>query len=281
MHSLRYEGCRSSCIVMELLLVYVCLSTASTSSAGPPRFTLAAPPPGAALVQPGSALSAAAPAWNYSGFVRFPAFYFGASEGSGVQSAQELAFVARHALAGWGWQQGHGAKAHGEQQGQQAAARLRAVAPRNSSGTAPDALCVYRQSESLFTYYDLMAAVAANTSLAASSQLHAPANSSKLCGGGGLLSFSQQPFLDYWVNTVGSEIAMEDHVDAVFYDGFDKLYAGNSLAASCPGYTASSTEAALRAKVTAVARQADVLNHRGAFSPLFCLLIRALPFWNI
>lgn len=214
------------------------------------------------LIRGDSALSAAPPAWNYSGFVRFPAFYFGAAEGTGTQSAQELEFVARHALSGWGWQQGHGAKAHGEAEGQQAAARLRALAPLNFSAS-PDALFVYRQSESLFTYYDLMAAVEDNTSLASSAQLHAPSNASQLCGGGGLLSYSEQPFLDYWVNTVGGEVAAEPHVDAVFYDGFDKLYSGGGLASSCPGFTPQTTAAALRAKVAATARQADLLNQHG------------------
>ena len=234
------------CTAADLLLVYLFTAVVSAS----------------VLIRDDSSLSAAAPAWNYSGFARFPAFYFGAAEGSGVQSSQELAFVARHALSGWGWQEGHGAKAHGEMEGQQAAARLRAIAPRNSSAS-PDALFVYRQSESLFTYYDLMAAVDTNASLADSAQLHAPSNASQLCGGGGLLCYSEQPFLDYWINTVGGEIAAELHVDAVFYDGFDKLYSGNTLASICPGFTPQSTAAALRAKVAATARQADLLNHHG------------------
>lgn len=241
---------QGACVAVKLLLLLFAAATTPVPSLS----TL--------LLRQESPLSAATPAWNYTGFYRFPSFYFGASEGTGVQSPQQLQFVARHALGGWGWQQGHGAKAHGESEGQQAAARLRAVAPRNSSA-GPDALFVYRQSESLFTYYDLMAEVDANASLAASAQLHVPSNASQLCGGGGLLSYSEQPFLDYWVNTVGGEIAGEANVDAVFYDGFDKLYSGNALAASCPGFTPNRTAAALRAKLAATARQADVLNRRG------------------
>ena len=43
--------------------------------------------------------SAIAPPWQYSGFARFPSFYFGATE-SGPQSSAELAYVRRNALAG-------------------------------------------------------------------------------------------------------------------------------------------------------------------------------------
>eukprot|EP00438_Fugacium_kawagutii_P014225 Skav210334 [mRNA] locus=scaffold4443:49401:56848:- [translate_table: standard] len=44
------------------------------------------------------------PPWNYEGFNSFPAFYFGANE-SGLENASWLPFVARHQVAGWGWQQ--------------------------------------------------------------------------------------------------------------------------------------------------------------------------------
>ena len=33
----------------------------------------------------------------------------------------------------------------------------------------------------------------------------------------------------YWVATVGGELGREPSVDGVFYDAFDKLYAGTSL----------------------------------------------------
>ena len=77
------------------------------------------------LVRRGSPLSAAVPAFPYSGFQRFPAFYFGGDE-RGDQAGTELAFVARHALAGWGWQQGFArTKHHGEKEGGRAAQALR------------------------------------------------------------------------------------------------------------------------------------------------------------
>eukprot|EP00040_Diaphanoeca_grandis_P008464 m.45339 g.45339 ORF g.45339 m.45339 type:complete len:330 (-) comp19944_c0_seq1:324-1313(-) len=215
-----------------------------------------------------SKFSAAAPGFNYTGFSRFPAFYFGADEtGDGVQSPDELAFVARHALAGWGWQQGSASGHHGEAQGQAAAARLRALAPRTDNATSPDALFVYRQSEALFTLYDLMAAVAANATLSVSAELHDPVNTSQVCGGGGLLGYGEEPFLSYWVNVVGGEIAHEEYVDAVFYDGFDKLYSSNTLAnQGCPGFSQPNrTAQALEDKVAATARQADVLNAQHRF----------------
>lgn len=41
--------------------------------------------------------------WEYKGFESFPAMYFGANE-TGPESEEELGLIARHQLAGWGWQ---------------------------------------------------------------------------------------------------------------------------------------------------------------------------------
>jgi len=190
------------------------------------------------------------------------AFYFGANE-KGPQPAAELAFVARHALVGWGWQQGYDDRSRGgEALGQAAAAALRSIAPVGSGNTTPDAVFVYRQSEGLFPLYSLMADL--NSSLLAAALARDPVNRSQLCGKGGLLGYSDDEFVQYWVDTVGGEIAGEEFVDCVFYDGFDKLYAGNTLASQgCPGFTPSATATELRHKLAAMARQADVLNARG------------------
>ena len=90
--------------------------------------------------------------FNYTGYNRFPSFYFGASPGP--QSSTELDLVRRFALTGWGWQQGYQANnGHlGELAGSSAASALRAIAPVGSINS-PDFTFVYRQSESLFTYY--------------------------------------------------------------------------------------------------------------------------------
>jgi len=109
-----------------------------------------------------------------------------------------------------------------------------------------------------------MAAVANDSVLAAAATLVDPRNSSRACGGGGLLSFSDETFVRYWARTVGGELTGEQHVDAVFMDGFDKLYSGSALATSCPGFAqANRTAAALLDKVAATARQAAVLNAAG------------------
>jgi len=201
------------------------------------------------------------PLWNYSGFLRFPSFYFGANP-AGPQSPEELAYVRRNALVGWGWQQGFNANGgkHGEAEGASAATALRKGAPRGSAG-APDALFVYRQSENLFTYYDDMAFVASDATLLAAATLHDPV-SGRACGSGGLLAFSNETFVQYWAEVVGGNIsAREVDVDGVFLDGFDKLYAGNTLSEQgCPGFTPALTAAALLAKVNATAVQARVLN---------------------
>ena len=213
-------------------------------------------PPAAAATRP-------AMPWNYSGWSRFPSFYFGANE-DGAQAPSQVAAVARYALAGWGWQQGFKSDGghHGEAAGVAAAAAVRRVAPRGSPG-APDALAVYRQSESLFTYYDTMSAVAANETLLAAATLRDPV-SGKACGGGGLLSFSNATFAKYWTAAVGGEIASEPGVDAVFYDGFDKLYGGGTLGENgCAGFSPAAIAAELLAKVDATAAQAVVLNAGG------------------
>jgi hypothetical protein len=44
-----------------------------------------------------------------------------------------------------------------------------------------------------------------------------------------LLAFDNRTFIDYWVHTVGGELSTEVDVDAVFYDGFDKLYTSSVL----------------------------------------------------
>ena len=201
---------------------------------------------------------------NYSGFTRFPSFYFGANT-AGPQSAAQLALVARFALTGWGWQQSFDATpsgADGEIKGAAAATALRARAPRGAAG-APDATVVYRQSESLFTYYELYARVAANSTLLSAATLADPL-SGKPCGGGGLLAFADSTFARFFSDTIGAELAAEPATDAVFYDGFDKLYGGGALAqAGCPGFSTNATAAALLAKVAAVAAQARILNAAG------------------
>ena len=220
--------------------------------------------PVVASALPAGKLAAANFSFNYSGFARFPSFYFGANE-DGPQSPAQLAFISRFALAGWGWQQGYAASkgVHGEANGAAAAARLRAAYPACAGPagncTSPDATFVYRQSESLFTYYDLMAAVAANASLRAAATLHDPA-SGAACGGGGLLGFGNASFVNYWADDVGGELVAEAAVDGVFFDSFDKLYAPGALAAQgCPGFGDAGAAQQLLLKVNATAAQLRVL----------------------
>lgn len=214
-------------------------------------------PPLPQLLVPTSPLSAATPFGGaYTGFDRFPAFYFGAAEGGKPQSPTELDFVQRHALSGWGWQQGCVPNAHnGEAMGAAAAEALANHTATTPVGQKPDFLFVYRQSESIFTYYTLMEAVETNSTLKAAAELHDPVNRTAVCGGGGLMAFDTPEYVDYWSETVAMEVASEPHVNAVFFDGYDKLYAGTALAAAgCPGFTANLTAAALRDKVAATVR---------------------------
>ena len=84
---------------------------------------------------------------------------------------------------------------------------------------------VYRQSESIFTYYELMQTVMNNATLKAAAELHDPLNASLLCGGGGVMAFGDDVYASYWANVVGGEIGSERGVNAVFFDGYDKLCA--------------------------------------------------------
>lgn len=43
------------------------------------------------------------PSWDYKGFDRFPAMYFGANE-TGMEDSDELNLISKHQLSGWGWQ---------------------------------------------------------------------------------------------------------------------------------------------------------------------------------
>ena len=47
--------------------------------------------------------------WTYTGYNTFPAFYFG-SRPEGLQTEETLALIANFSLAGWGWEQGLGAR---------------------------------------------------------------------------------------------------------------------------------------------------------------------------
>ena len=114
----------------------------------------------------------------------------------------------------------------------------------------------------LHRYYALMQDVVNNATLKAAAELHDPQNTSLLCGGGGVMSFDNDVYTSYWANVVGGEIGSEPGVNAVFFDGYDKLYSSNTLATSykCPGFTSNATANALRDKVAATARLTDVLN---------------------
>jgi hypothetical protein len=50
--------------------------------------------------------------FQYTGFDRFPAFYFG-SRPEGLQTEPQLAAMARFSLVGWGWEQGLGPRCVG------------------------------------------------------------------------------------------------------------------------------------------------------------------------
>lgn len=200
--------------------------------------------------------------WNYTGFQRFPSFYFGGNE-DGPQSKAELEILSRFAMVGWGWQQSFNTNhsQHGENNGANAAIALRTLSPVSPGNlSTPDALFVYRQSESLFTYYDLMAQIAANASEKNLSVVTDPVTGAQ-CGGGGLLGYKNIFFQHYWSQVIGTEINNEVYVNAVFLDGFDKLYAGNTLQSQgCPNFNTQATAEELLHKVTAQGQQLEILS---------------------
>jgi hypothetical protein len=177
-----------------LLLAAAVGASSSSSSAPPPRPPPPFPPPSAAS---------------------FPALFFGANA-SGAESAEQLAFVARHALAGYGWQANTLVTdySHGEESLAAAARRAAAVA-----GAPP--VFVYRHFQMAWTLFDVQKAAVDSPAMAGlflrdndNAAGGAQCRQSVPSGAGEnrtspLYAFSNASAGAFWVDEVAGELARE------------------------------------------------------------------------
>lgn len=176
------------------------------------------------------ATAAFVPPWTYDGFDRFPALWFGANA-SGLDNSSQLALVARHSLAGYGWQQGVNRTdyRHGETSLAQAAVHLADfVAENGQTNATPTKTFVYRHFQMSWAVFDITRAANANAANAAMF-LRSNDNTGVQCGQPDAAHNTSSPLLvylplnesgatDFWVNEVVAEVALESGVDACFFD---------------------------------------------------------------
>ena len=215
--------------------------------------------------------AAAAPPFPPPPLSPFPALFFGANA-YGAESSQQLAFEARHALAGYGWQQGTLATnfSHGEASLAQAAAALAGVAP-----TVPT--FVYRHFQMAWDLFDVQRAADVDPALqgmflrdndnapgARECRQPTPGNSTSP-----LYAFAGTNSGAFWVNHVIGEVAREPHVSGVFFDECDWSACGYSFAKDGCGNISNTFRAAdLVAKYPALRATAEALIAAGKY-PIF------------
>ncbi|CAJ1423194.1 unnamed protein product [Effrenium voratum] len=224
-----------------------------------------------ALLCPGVALEpyrGPKPPWAYEGYDTFPAFYFGANE-SGLESAAWLPFVAKHQIAGWGWQQNYRSVGADRQQYFQQEVSLAQMATRMATyleltkQNRTQALFVYRHMEVAEWYFMTSAAT-----------YHDPANkemflqdkNGNICwdtfdNSGPYWNFSSPKLSEWFLREIASELARESSIQAVFFDETDWLYCGDS-AGNCSSEVHRGDEGAAqyRAKIQLLRQVALKLN---------------------
>jgi hypothetical protein len=171
------------------------------------------------------------PAWTYDGFARFPALWFGANV-SGLDNPVQLALIAKHSLAGYGWQQGvnHTVYRHAETSLAQAAVHLSDFVAANppSGNVTPTKVFVYRHFQMSWAIFDITRAANANTAYDAMF-LRNDDGTGVRCGQADEEHNTSSPLLvylsvnasgaaEFWVDEVVGEVAAESGVDACFFD---------------------------------------------------------------
>eukprot|EP00039_Didymoeca_costata_P006567 m.91396 g.91396 ORF g.91396 m.91396 type:complete len:414 (-) comp13301_c0_seq7:2565-3806(-) len=173
--------------------------------------------------------------WEYKGWTEFPASFFGADP-SGLENVTQLAFVSRHQVAGWGWQQGceaecgsgcargcpqlpnPAASAMEEQASYKQASALKQYL--KDHGGTNQATFVYRQiSQSIWWYQENLKAFKnpQNRGFFFRSDI----DDSFCWSYGPLWDFRNESAMNYFVDVVIGELTMREHdaVDLVFFDG--------------------------------------------------------------
>ena len=226
------------------------------------------------------------PPWPYDGFDRFPTLWFGANA-TGLDGTAQLAFNAKHGIAGYGWQQGTVASGfvHGEPQLAQAALHLAdyvAAHPPAKPTWTPTRVFVYRWMQLCWSRFDITRAAILNSN-DSSLFLHDDDNKSSKATCKWVDTWSppqtkmDSPFFlwqnpaatGFWLDNVISEVATEMGVDAVFFDETDWSYCGYPFSKSgCTSLSANFMSADYRAKFAALKGTAEMLNAAGKI-PIF------------
>lgn len=158
--------------------------------------------------------------WPTNGYDKLPALWFGANE-TGLDSADTLALVGKHALSGYGWQQG--IQTHGNRHSEiaQAEAATHARDYLDSVGNINTTLFVYRQIQKALGLFDVPRAAADNQNNA-QYWLHDENDPSVICGtkatgqkpaGWGTYdpypNFTHPATRDWWMDDVIEELCDE------------------------------------------------------------------------
>ena len=211
-------------IVATILLV-LATTGAAAASALLPRYTGPSPP------------------WRYNGFESFPSFFFGANQ-TGSEPPTELALIAKHQFAGWGWQQDvdvtpasdDGHFYNEETASAQAATRLASYIQFSGAPKKTQGIFVYRHSQMALSWYTVQRAAYNNS---ANSDFWMRGNDGTICvdrnRGGPAWNFSNPRAADFFVDEVIGELTRESDINAVFFDETDYEYCGGDTCAGQRG----------------------------------------------
>ena len=205
--------------------------------------------------------------------------WFGANA-SGLDVDETLALLARHAVAGYGWQQGHaggGAVGRGEALLAAAATNARDYFARQPAGAARPVLFVYRQIQVALRLF-AQSALAADDPANDAFFLHDAAG--KLCTAAQpwgtndpYWNFSQAAATSYWLDNVISELSTESALlgggGAVFFDEVDQGQCGYR-AGSCDFAAFTDVAAQQAASVAMLGSMVKQLNAAG-ITPILSL----------
>ena len=202
----------------------------------------------------------------YTGFDRFPAFYFG-SRPEGLQGEGQLAVMARHSLVGWGWEQGLGPHCEScngykptapldalhycssEQRLSESATRFRAylqwgppsrnvtTPPTDPAATKP--IFVYRNFIIALHFYSIQRASYSRP------ELFLRDSKGNVClhsrNGSPFWNFSSPDARRFFLEEMVTQAAMESGSNLVFFDGWDGSYMLSNDSSTYHGATAGSS----------------------------------------
>ncbi len=217
------------------------------------------------------------PPWKYRGYEAFPAHFFGANQ-SGPPSAAELALIAKHQFAGWGWQAGDNITSalddghfySEETTLAQIATRFASYVEFSSAPKVTQGVFVYRHSEMALSWFTLQRAAYNNS---ANDDFWMKDDNGEICWNrtagrsGPAWNFSNPRAADFFVDEVVGELTREASINSVFFDETDSAYCGGN---PCRGrkFSPSELAAMYQDKIAVLRRVAIKLNKAGIW-PIF------------